>query len=296
MKLKYTVPALAAIAALTLTGCVDNTDGSEAKDSEAVAGVEVDEAAAAALPDDIKEKGTLVIGTDAAYPPNEYKDAAGDPVGWGVNLTDAVAAKLGLEPEWKVSKFDSIIPNINGGKYDMGSSSFTDTIERQKSVDFIDFYDAGSLWAQVAGGDVDPEDACGLKVAVQSGTIQDTDEMPVRNQKCEDEGKDPIDVQKFDAQEDVTNALVLGKVEAMSADSPVTLDAIAKTDGKIEQAGELFDAAPYGFVVEKDSELAEAVRLAVQSLIDDGTYDQILTDAGLDVGGVTEAKINSVTE
>jgi polar amino acid transport system substrate-binding protein len=258
--------------------------------------IKVDEKAAAALPDDVKDKGTLVIGTDAAYPPNEYKDPDGKPTGWGVELTDSVAAKLGLKPEWKISKFDSIIPNINGGKFDMGSSSFTDTLERQKSVDFVDFYDAGSLWAQKKGGDVDPEDACGLKVAVQSGTVQDTDEMPVRQDKCKDAGKDPIKVEKFDAQEDVTNAVLLGKVDAMSADSPVTLDAIKKTEGKMEEAGKLFDAAPYGFVMQKDSETVKAVQMALQSLMDDGTYEKILKKAGVEVGAIQEAKINSVTK
>lgn len=88
---------------------------------------------------------------------------------------------------------------------------------------------------------------------------------------------------------------MLGKADAMSADSPVTLDAIAKTEGKLKQTGELFDAAPYGFVVQKGSELAQAVQIALQSLVDDGTYQKILDHAGLKVGGVSKIEMNSVT-
>ncbi len=296
MKLKYALPALAASAALVLTGCVNNEEGAGSSGSDAAANVGVDEAAVAALPEDIKSSGKLVVGTDASYPPNEYKDADGNPIGWGVELTNAIAAKLGLEVDWQISGFDTIIPNINGGRYDMGAASFTDTLERQKSVDFIDYYEAGSLWAVPAGKTVDPEDACGLKVAVQAGTIQDTDELPARSEKCVSEGKTAIEILKFDSQEDATNAVVLGTADAMSADSPVTLDAIKKTEGKIEQAGELFDAAPYGFIVEKDSGMAEAVQLALQSLLDDGTYTKILTDAGVEVGAVDKIEINSVKQ
>lgn len=298
MKLKYTIPALTAVAALALTGCVNNaaeeTGGSEAA-ADIVSKVEVDQAAADALPADIKDSGKLIIGTDAAYPPNEFKDPEGNPTGWNVSVAEAVAAKLGLEPDWQISGFDSIIPKLQGGEFNMGSSSFTDTLERQESVDFIDYYNAGTLWAAPVDSDVDPTNACGLKVAVQTGTIQD-EEVSALAEQCAADGKDKLEVMKFDDQAKATNAVVSGQADAMSADSPVVGDAIANANGELKEVGELTDAAPYGFVVAKDSGLQEAIQLAVQSLMDDGTYEEILKEAGVDAGALDSAEINSVKE
>lgn len=295
MKIRFALPALAAAALLTLTGCV-NDDGAATESTADSSAITADDAAVALLPDEVKESGELRIGTDAEYPPNEYKDADGKPVGWGVDLAEAVTAKLGLEPKWEILGFDSIIPRLQEGALDMGSSSFTDTVERQKSVDFVNFLNAGSLWAAAAGEDIDPDNACGLTIAVQATTVQDTDELPAKSQACVDAGEEPIEVLRFDGQPEVTQAVVDGRAAAFSADLPVTGDAVAKLDGKLETVGEVFDAAPYGFATQKDSDMTKAVQAALQALIDDGTYLDIMTDAGIESGAVTEATINAGTE
>ena len=292
MKIRYALPALAAAAVLTLTGCVTNTEGTD-RESTDTSGIKVDEAAAALLPADIKDSGELIIGTDASYPPNEYKDSEGNIVGWGVDLMDAVSARLGLEPKWEESGFDTIIPSIQGGKMNIGSSSFTDNAERQKTVDFVNFYEAGVLWAAPIDKEIDPNDACGHKVAVQSGTFQHTDELPAKSAECEAAGKEAIEIMPFEGQAEATNAVVLGQAEAFSADSPVTLDAINAQKDKIAASGEAFDVAPYGYALPKDSDLTKAVQAALQSLIDDGTYMEILTKAGVEDGAIDEATINA---
>ncbi|WP_427870224.1 ABC transporter substrate-binding protein [Leucobacter luti] len=292
MKLRYTIPVLAAAAALTLTGCVTNTEGPERETTD-TSGIKVDEAAAALLPEDIKKSGEIIIGTDASYPPNEYKDSNGEIVGWGVDLANAVVAKLGVKPKWEEAGFDTIIPSIQGGKMDMGSSSFTDNPERQKTVDFVNFYEAGVLWAAPIGETVDPNDACGLKVAVQAGTFQHTDELPAKSEACVAAGKKAIEIMPFEGQAEATNAVVLGQAQAFSADSPVTLSAIAAQKDKIEAAGESFDVAPYGYALPKDSELTKAIQAALQSLMDDGTYLEILTKAGVEDGAIDKATINA---
>ncbi|QBE48859.1 ABC transporter substrate-binding protein [Leucobacter triazinivorans] len=299
MKIRYALPALAAAAALALTGCVNNAEtegggagGGESADTSAI---QPDQAAVDLLPDEVRDSGVLRIGTDAEYPPNEYKDADGNPVGWGVELAEAVTAKLGLEPEWEILGFDSIIPRIQEGGLDMGSSSFTDTVERQESVDFVNFLNAGTQWAAATGSDVDPDDACGLTVAVQATTVQDTEELPAKSQACEDAGKDPIEVLRFDGQPEATQAVVDGRADAFSADLPVTGDAVAKLSDQLQTVGDVFDAAPYGFATQKDSGTTEAVQAALQSLIDDGTYLEILTAAGIESGALEEATVNAGT-
>lgn len=296
MRTKSGFLALAAVAALTLAGCANN-EASEpgGATTEGASEIAVDEEAAALLPDDIADAGKLVIGIDPNYAPNEFKNDAGEPIGWAVELTDAMAAKLGLTTDYRPSGFDRIIPSITGGSYDVGMSSFTDNAEREKVVDFVNYYEAGIQWAQPKGGSVDPANGCGLTVAVQATTYEETDELPAKSEECVAAGKEPINILKFETQDEATNALALGRADAMSADSPITQYAVAQVGDKIELAGEAFDVAPYGMAVDKGSELAQALQAALQSLVDDGTYQEILEEWGVADGGIEEITINAAT-
>ncbi|SDR70960.1 ABC transporter substrate-binding protein [Microterricola viridarii] len=294
MRLRYAVPALAAAAVLLLSGCVDNSSPSTGGNESAPA-IAKDDAAAALLPEGVGANGKLIIGIDPTYAPNEFKDADGNPIGWGAELAEGIAGKLGLTPEFQVSKFDNIIPSVTGGKADIGMSSFTITEERMKQVDFVNYFNAGIQWASAKGNDVDPDNACGLKVAVQATTYEDTDEVPAKSEACVAAGKAPIDKKQFDTQDAATNAVKLGQVDAMSADSPVTLYAISQTGDALQLAGETFDVAPYGVVVAKDSGMAEAVQAALQSMVDDGSYKKILDGWGVSDGGISTITINVAT-
>lgn len=291
MKIRYVAPVLA-VTALVLTGCVTNTEATSQGGTERV-DVAADAEASALVPDDIRESGELIIGVHTPYPPNEYRDAENNYVGWSVILTEAVSAKLGLEPVWEESSFESIIPSVQGGKMDLGSASFTDNAERQKSVDFVNYFEAGVLWVAPVDSQIDPADACGHVIAVKQGSFQHTDEIPAKSDACVAAGHDPIEAMPFEDQAQVTNAVLLGKAEAFSADSPISLDAIAKNEDKLVPSGDAFDVAPYGFVIDKGSPLGAAVQRALQSLIDDGTYLEILTDAGVEAGAIAEATMNA---
>ncbi|MGY4857812.1 ABC transporter substrate-binding protein [Cryobacterium sp. AP23] len=293
MRARYVLPALAATAALLLTGCVDNSTPATGGSETSAPAIEQDDAATALVPAEVADTGTLVIGTDPTYAPNEFKNEAGDPIGWGIEIANGIAAKLGLEPKFQVAKFDNIIPSVTGGKADIGESSFTDTVEREQQVDFVNYYTAGIQWASAKGKDVDPDNACGLKVAVQATTYEDTDEVPAKSDACVAAGKPPIEKLKFDTQDAATNAVVLGQADALSADSPVTLYAIDQTGDKLQLAGETFDVAPYGIVVAKGSELTAAVQAALQSMVDDGSYQAILDEWGVADGGIDEITINA---
>ena len=295
MRTKYALPAIIAAAALLLTGCVDNSTPTPATSSGPSAPVGVDAAAVALLPAAIKSSGKLVIGIDPTYAPNEYKDSAGNPIGWDVDLGTAMAAKLGLTPDYQISSFDKIIPSITGGTYDIGLSSFTDNAEREKSVDFVNYYNAGIQWAQLIGKTIDPANACGKTVAVQATTVEETDELPAKSKACTDAGKAAITILKFDKQDEATNALALGRADAMSADSPITQYAVSQVKDKIELAGDPFDVAPYGIAVNKGSQLTQAVQAAMQSMVDDGSYKTILDKWGVFSGAVPKITINSAT-
>ena len=287
------VAVFAATGAMALSGCSRSSESpSDEGSPTAVAPAEKVDAIANTVPESIKSTGTLVVGVNVPYAPNEFKDPEGKLVGFDVDLMNAIAGTLGLTPEYKEADFAKIIPSIQGGTFDVGMSSFTDSKDREEQVDFVTYFSAGTAWAQPAGGDINPEDACGKKVAVQATTVQETDELPARSKKCVDEGKPAIEIIPFDSQDAATNAVVLGQADAMSADSPVTLYAIKQTNGKLEQAGETFDSAPYGWPVEKGSPLAQSLLQALQHLIDNGKYQEIAANWGLEEGMIDKPVIN----
>ena len=256
---------VAATGALTLSGCSKSSEsgsGSAAGGaSTAVTAQKVDEIAAS-VPDDIKSSGKLVVGVNIPYAPNEFKDGSGKIVGFDVDLMNAVAATMGLTADYREADFAKIIPSIQQGTFNVGMSSFTDTKEREASVDFVDYFTAGIQWAQKPGAGIDPNDACGKKVAVQATTVEETEELPGKSKKCVDAGKPEIEILKFDSQDAATNAVILGQADAMSADSPVTAWAIKESAGKLEAAGAVFDSAPYGWPVQKGSPLAQSLKTA----------------------------------
>lgn len=293
MRMKYAVPVLAVAAAFALAGCVDNSADTTAPSKAPVASTGKDAAAIALLPAKIKSAGEIQVGVDATYPPNEYKDSSGAAIGWDIDLFNAVAAKLGVKAVYNVAGFDTIIPSITGGKYDAGVSSFTDNTDREKQVDFVNYYSAGIQWAAPSAKTVDPDNACGLKVAVETGTVEQTDDVPAKSKACTDAGKKAIQILKFDGQDQATNAVVLGQADAMSADSPITGYAVEQSGGKLALAGKNFDVAPYGVAVDKGSSLGKAIQTAFQAMVDDGSYKKILDKWGVADGGLTQITINA---
>lgn len=253
---------------------------------------------AALVPPKIAESGVLRVGTNPPYQPNEFKDKDGRIIGFDIDLMNAIGQVLGLRVVYFESDFDKIIPAIQAGTYDAGISSFTDTLEREEQVDFVTYYRAGVQWVQRAGDDIDPDDACGRRVGVQSTTVEDTDEVPAKSAACVAAGKPPIDKQKFDAQDQAVTALLLGKIDAFSADSPVSAYAVTKTakiGEHLELVGPIYDAAPYGIPVRKGSELATAINRAVQYLIDNGYYQTIAEHWGVEAGMIDLSQINGAT-
>jgi len=283
----------AATGALALSGCTNSTESSSKEGSPtASAPAEKVDAIANTVPEAIKSSGKLVVGVNIPYAPNEFKDPDGKIVGFDVDLMTAIAGTLGLTPDFREADFAKIIPSIQGGTFNVGMSSFTDSKEREKTVDFVTYFSAGSLWAQAKGAGIDPENACGKKVAVQATTVQETEELPARSKKCTDAGQPAIEIIPFDSQDAATNAVVLGQAQAMSADSPVTLYAIKQTNGKLEQAGEVFDSAPYGWPVAKGSPLAQSLLQALEHLMESGKYKEIAANWGLEPGLIDKPVIN----
>ena len=288
---------LALAVSLVAAGCGDDGGDSAGGGTETTgAAPTVAEALAAQVPEEIKADGKIVIGTDASYAPNEFLDTDGKTViGWDVELFDAVAAKFGLQTEWQPATFDAIIPGVQSGKYEMGISSFTINDERKEQVNMVSYFSAGTQWGTKTGNPsgVQPDNACGKKVAVQTNTVQDTEDLPKRDETCTAAGNPAIAVDRYQRQDQATAAVVSGKDDAMLADSPVLAYAVKQTNGQLELLGDIYDAAPYGYVIDKEqADFAQAVADAVAALISDGTYKTVLEKWGVEAGAITDPAVN----
>jgi polar amino acid transport system substrate-binding protein len=281
---------------LVLVGCGSDSldEGSDSQGGEVE--TSVDEEAAALVPQEIKDKGTLTVGTDASYAPSEFLAGDGKTIqGFDVDLFTAVAKKLDLDVEFVNAKFDSIITGVQGGKYDVGVSSFTVNPERMEQVNMVSYFNAGTQWASAPGNpeDVDPEKPCTATVAVQKGTVQEEEDLPPKIDACKKAGTPMRDPLVYTGQDQATAAVVSGKADAMLADSPVVAYAVEQSDGKLEALGEIYDAAPYGYVIPKDqTDLADAVVAALESLAEDGGYDKALEGWGVEDGAIDDFAVN----
>jgi polar amino acid transport system substrate-binding protein len=255
---------------------------------------------ASMLPDSIKSSGTIKIATDASYAPNEFFDTDGKTIiGMDVDLGDAIAAKLGVKADFENVTFDAIIPALAGGKYDLGMSSFTDTKEREATVDFVTYFSAGESLIVAKGNPhniTGPDlSLCGLTIAVEKGTTEEA-EIPDLSKKCTDGGKKAITALSTDDQNGANLALQSGRAQVGSADSPVAEYAVKQSNGAFEIAGSSYEDAPYGIAIPKnDGQFAQAVQGALAALIADGTYKTILDKWGVGDGAITTPTINGAT-
>jgi polar amino acid transport system substrate-binding protein len=284
----------AAALALSMAACGEQENtGQPGGGSSSAATTSVDEALAAKVPAEIKSDGKLVVGTDASYAPNEFLDTDGKTViGFDVDLLKVVAGKLGLQVEYTAGQFDEIIPGVLSGKYEVGMSSFTINDDRKAQVNMVSYFSAGTQWAARKGVAVDPDNACGKRVAVQQGTVQ-VEDVTARSKACTDAGKPAITVEQFQGQDQATASLVSGKNDAMLADSPVCAYAVKQTNGELEVAGEIYDSAPYGYVIAKEqTALAEVVQDAVEAAIADGSYESALKKWGVEAGAIANPAVN----
>jgi polar amino acid transport system substrate-binding protein len=295
-----TALAIGGVIVLSAAGCGSDTlSGSTPSNSAPAttptASASIDPELAAALPAKIKTAGKIVVGVDATYPPNEFLQGGKTVAGMDVDIFNAVAAKFGVTVDWQPSAFDSIITGVQGGKYDMGISSFTINDKRKQQVNMVSYFNAGTQWATAAGNPkgVDPNNACGKNIAVQKGTTQLEDDLPVKQKACTDAGKPKINLLVREKQDQATADVATGKADAMLADSPVVLYAAKQSQGKVVALGDIYDAAPYGYVVPKaETAFAQAIAKALTALNTEGGYKTALAKWGNESGAISTFAVN----
>lgn len=251
--------------------------------------------AVAGVPAKITSAGVIAVGSEINYAPMEFLAADGKtPDGFDIELFTAIAAKLGVKATYQNTKFDTILIGVQSGKYDVGLSSFGVTKERLASVNMVSYLSVGTQWAVKKGnpGAVQPDAACGKKVAVQTGTTQETD-LKARSVVCTKAGKPGIAILAEQDGPTPLNDVLTGKADAALSDLVVVADVIGKTNGQLETAGASYGQAPFGFAVaKKDTAFATALATATNALIADGTYAALATKWHVANAQVTTSQVN----
>jgi polar amino acid transport system substrate-binding protein len=250
---------------------------------------------AAEIPAKIKSKGTLTVAADATYAPNEFIGANGKTVeGMSPDLGHALGGVMGLKFKFVNASFDTIIPGLASGKYDLGFSSFTDTKEREKVVDFVTYFSAGtSFYVKASGGPTinSLADLCGHSVGVERGTIQ-ADDATAQSGKCRSAGKPGVTVKVYPDQNAANLAIASGRQQIGMADSPVAAYIVKQSSGKFKLTGKPYNTAPYGIAIPKGNGMAKPILDALKVLMSNGTYKSILTKWNIEEGAITNPKIN----
>jgi polar amino acid transport system substrate-binding protein len=253
--------------------------------------------------DQLVVTGHLTICSDIPYPPQEYFDGNGNPTGSDIEIGNEIATRLGLKMAVQNTVFDTIIAALQGGKCDIIISAQNINADRLKQVDMIPFFQAGQSFVVAKGnpdGIATTMDLCGKSVGVENGTTEadhlngagDYKTDGGLNKACTSAGKAAIDIKPYQKDSDALLALQTSKVSAYFTDSPVA-------GYYVTQHPDQFDLVPNltlslikeGISVQKGSsgptQIETAVKAALQSMIDDGTYLKILTKYNVQSGAVT---------
>jgi polar amino acid transport system substrate-binding protein len=244
--------------------------------------------------------GKLVICSDIPYPPQEFFDASGNPIGSDIEIGQEIAKRLGLTPEIQNSVFDTIILALTGGKCDIIISAQNITSDRIKQVDMIPYFQAGQSFVVAAGNPKNiktQDDLCGKSIAAETGTtevdyLNGTGDYKGQglSAACVKSGKAAITVKEFQKDSDALLALQAGQVDAYFADSPVAGYYTVQHPDQFALSGLELGVALEGISVQNDSGhagLKTAVQQALISMINDGTYMSILKKYGDDSGAIT---------
>jgi polar amino acid transport system substrate-binding protein len=249
MKKKIIAVALTAVVALgSLVGCGSASNGSSGSTGE-----------------------TLVVGTNAAFPPFEYVGDDGKPDGFDVALIKAIGEKAGFEVQIQDMEFDSLVSSI-GNKIDVAIAGMTVTEERMKTVDFSDSYYEAVQDVIVPKGSAiaTADDLKGLKIGVQLGTTGEfiADEI---------EG---AEVAAYNKAVDAVNDLNNGRVDCVIVDkNPAEVFGAQFPDQVDVLPGTNFDFEPENYAIalpKGNTELAEKINAALKALKEDGTYDSLV--------------------
>ena len=287
------VVALALIAAACGGDSEDTTTTADVTDTTA-GGADTTDAGTPAdlnslLPDDVREAGKVTVATGASWPPDQYMEDDGTIVGWSVDILTELGSRLGIEMDISNLDFPGILPGIEAGRFDVGSSSFSLTDERLAAVDCVTYYQNGQILVVAAGNPdgIDPDDICGLRWGSTQGSLAFITGEAL-SEECVAAGKEPLDLLEFLNGSEVLLAIDSGRADLTS----ITLTQLGTIPEVIETIGDPFSSRTVGFIFEQGrADLEAAFQAGLQEMMDDGTYLAILEEWGIERGAITASEV-----
>lgn len=244
--------------------------------------------AIALLPESVVSDGVLAVGAASGFEPFAYEAEDGEITGVDIDLMRSLANRLGLDVEVAVGDLPAVMSGVEAGTYDVGVGGVFDTDERRARVNFVNYLRGGSQWAVVAGSKVSPDAPCGLRLSAIATDLQATRDIPELSKKCVQQGEPAVQFIGVTSSDQASDLLLVGETDAFISDAPVIEYAVGLSKGRLAAAGDIYDPQVYGLVVAKDETgLRDALQLALQSMIDDGSYARLMGKWGLDKGLIT---------
>jgi polar amino acid transport system substrate-binding protein len=252
-------------------------------------------AAAAELPDAVRQAGALHASVNAIYPPMEYKDTTtGQLTGLDVDLGEALAKRLGVRIIWADSAFEQLMPSLQTGRADLIISGLTDRVSRHEVADFVDYLKTGAQFYVQAGSPMQiAVDLCGKRVGTSRSTSFPAEIVAWSKAHCEAAGKPAIEVVNAESTADARGQLRQGRIDAAVQGSETIPYAFANEPGTYRVLEAPFTSGFQGIAIKKGGAmLRDAVADALRGLIADGTYKTILTKYNLQDNALPEPVIN----
>lgn len=221
-------------------------------------------------------EGKLIMATNAAFPPYEYKEGEGFK-GIDVEIAGKIAEKLGLELEIQDVDFGAIIGGVQSGKFDMGMAGMTVTNDRLEKVNFSSTYATGIQVVIVKeGSDVKSLDDLKDDGSMKYGVQQDTTGDIYASDTPDNGGYGSENVLRFKTGAEAVEALKADKVQAVIIDNEPAKSFVAANEGLTILDGE-WVLEDYAIAINKDNkDLLDAVNKALDELKKDGTLDSII--------------------
>lgn len=251
------------------------------------------------LPEKVQTAGVINVASNVEYPPFESFDTDGKTIiGIDREIADALEKQLGVTMNFDNIAFDAIIPGLASARYDMAMSAMSDTVERQKAVNFLDYFSAGGgVMTSTANAEKYKtlDDLCGAHVGIVKGTTEDADAIEA-SKKCEEAGKEKVEMTIFAGQNQAVLALQSDRVDVFLVDSTSGSVIAAGSNGALAM-GKRYQDLAFGIVFPKDQEqLMGAIQKGLEAIKADGTYDKILTDYDMADHSMESFPVNGVKE
>jgi polar amino acid transport system substrate-binding protein len=238
---------------------------------------------------------TVTVGTDASVPPLEYVSSSSQITGFEPDVVTAAATLLGLKVRYVNASFDSLIPGLQNGRYDLLASDMGVHPAREKIFDMVQDFQSGDALMALKGFSQSLQglqSVCGLTVGAETGSTYLAD-VQAQSAKCRSDGKKAVTIESYSDRNAEQLALSNGRIQVLVTDQGVA-DYAANQLHENFKVLVSYNINPNGIAVTKTSGLAPALKAAIQYLIEHGQYEQILKAWQMPDQAIPKAVVNGV--